>query len=41
MTFDEFKKKIAPYMIEGWVAMNKDGTYMWYDEKPKKQTNFF
>lgn len=34
MTIDEFKKNIAPYMRKGWVAMDKDGDYWWYDKKP-------
>lgn len=34
MTIDEFKKNIAPFMRKGWVAMDKDNSYWWYDTKP-------
>lgn len=27
MTIDEFKKNIAPHMNDGWVAMDKDGSW--------------
>ena len=36
MTLDEFKKKIAPHMNKGWVAMDKDKMYWWYKEKPRR-----
>ena len=25
---------IIPFMKKGWVAMDKDGTWLWYDYKP-------
>ena len=34
MTLDEFKKNIAPYMKKGWVAMDNDCNYFWYNTKP-------
>lgn len=34
MTIDEFKKNIAPYMRKGYVAMDNDCTYFWYNTKP-------
>lgn len=36
MTIDEFKKNIAPYMKNGWIAMDKDKIYWWYRRKPRK-----
>ena len=43
MTIDEFKKNIAPYMKKGFVAMNKDETWTWFNMKPKVdlKTNFW
>ena len=35
MTIDEFKKDIAPHMNKGYVAMNKDETWTWFNMKPK------
>lgn len=35
MTIDEFKEKIAPYMDEGYVAMDKDCSWWWFNVKPK------
>lgn len=35
MTIDEFKKKVAPYMKKGFVAMDKDCGYFYYNTKPK------
>ena len=34
MTMDEFKENIAPYMNKGWVAMNGNGLYCYYEYKP-------
>ncbi len=34
MTIDEFKENIAPYMNEGWIAMDKDNTWWWFNVKP-------
>lgn len=34
MTIDEFKKNIAPYMKKGWVAMDENGLYCYYNYKP-------
>ena len=34
MTIDEFKEKIAPHMNKGWVAMNENGLYCYYNFKP-------
>lgn len=34
MTIDEFKKKIAPHMEKGWVAMNKDYSWWWFNIQP-------
>lgn len=36
MTIDEFKKNIAPYMKKGYVAMDQDRKYWWYNRKPRK-----
>lgn len=36
MTIDEFKKNIAPFMHKGYVAMDKDNSYFWYKEKPRR-----
>ena len=34
MTIDEFKKNIAPHMNKGYVAMDNDCIYFWYNTKP-------
>ena len=34
MTIDEFKEKVAPYMRKGWVAMDQDCVYFYYNTKP-------
>lgn len=34
MTIDEFKKKVAPYMIKGWVAMDYDEIWFWHGKEP-------
>ena len=33
MTLDEFKEKVAPHMKKGWVAMDKNGLYCYYNYK--------
>lgn len=33
MTIDEFKKNIAPYMNKGYVAMDRDNSYFYYNGK--------
>lgn len=35
MTIDEFKKNIAPFMRKGYVAMDNDYSYFWYNTKPR------
>ena len=35
MTIDEFKKNIAPHMNKGWVAMDEDGEWNWWVQKPQ------
>lgn len=34
MTIDEFMRDIAPKMRPGWVAMDSDNRWNWYNEKP-------
>ncbi len=34
MTIDEFMRDIAPKMRTGWVAMDEDGMWTWFDEEP-------
>lgn len=34
MTIDEFKKKIAPHMKKGFVAMDKDGSWRYQGMQP-------
>ena len=34
MMIDEFKKNIAPYMRKGYVAMDRDCEYFYYNTKP-------
>lgn len=34
MTIDEFKEKVAPYMNKGFVAMDKNETWWWFNVKP-------
>lgn len=36
MTIEEFMRDIAPKMRPGWVAMDDDGQWYWYDKKPLK-----
>lgn len=36
MTIDEFKKKIVPHMEKGYVAMDKDCSYWYFGDKPRK-----
>ena len=40
MTIDEFKKNIAPHMKKGWVAMNKQGVWWWFETEPMKNIEF-
>ena len=35
MTIDEFKEKVAPYMKKGWIAMDQDCVYFYYNTKPR------
>ena len=37
MTIEEFKKNIAPYMRKGWVAMDTDNSWWWFDTKPSTE----
>lgn len=34
MTIDEFKKNIAPHMKKGWVAMDQNKKWCFYNKKP-------
>ena len=34
MTIDEFKEKVAPYMKKGWIAMDQNCVYFYYNTKP-------
>ena len=34
MKIDEFKKNIVLYMRKGWVAMDNDCNYFYYNTKP-------
>lgn len=34
MMIDEFKKNIAPYMNKGYVVMDNDCNYFYYNTKP-------
>lgn len=34
MTIDEFMVDIAPKIRPGWVAMDKDGSWCWFCDKP-------
>ena len=36
MTLEEFKKEIAPKMKKGWVAMDADGQWFFYDNEPDR-----
>lgn len=29
---------ITPFMKKGWVAMDSNGNWLWYDRKPKKDS---
>lgn len=35
MTIDEFMENIAPKMKQGWVAMDCDEVWYWYNKKPE------
>lgn len=35
MTIDEFKKNVAPYLKRGWVAMQPDKSWCWFENKPE------
>lgn len=41
MTIDELKKNIAPYMRKGWVAMDKDGCWSFYEGKPSMNYDYW
>ena len=30
---------ITPFMRKGWVAMDKDGEWYWFEDKPSKYSN--
>ena len=30
---------LLPLLKKGWVAMDEDGTWVWYDKKPCKRTD--
>ncbi len=30
---------LIPFMKKGWVAMDEDGTWYWFREKPKRDYN--
>lgn len=34
MTIDEFKKNIAPFMHKGWIAMDQNKKWCFYNKKP-------
>lgn len=34
MTIDEFMRDIAPKMRPGWVAMDGNGRYFWFNKMP-------
>ena len=34
MTIEEFKKKIAPHMKHGWVAMDECGLWYYFEYEP-------
>lgn len=36
MTIEEFMCDIAPKMRPGWVAMDKNGEWFWFNKKPLK-----
>lgn len=36
MTLDEFKRNVAPYMRHGWIAMDEDEEWFWYEDKPRE-----
>ena len=31
---------IIPFMKKGWIAMDDDGDWYWYEKKPQKEKNF-
>lgn len=35
MTIEEFMRDIAPKKCQGWIAMDKDEKWFWYDNEPK------
>uniref|UniRef100_A0AAU8B1L2 Uncharacterized protein n=2 Tax=Dulem virus 29 TaxID=3145747 RepID=A0AAU8B1L2_9CAUD len=41
MTIDEFMRDIAPKMRPGWVAMDFDGDWYWYLDKPTMEDDFY
>lgn len=34
MTIDEFVRDIAPKMRKGWVAMEENGIWNWFNNEP-------
>ena len=34
MTIDEFMRDIAPKMRKGWVAMEENGIWNWFNNEP-------
>lgn len=36
MTIEEFMRDIAPKMRPGWVAMDKNRDWFWYEKKPPR-----
>lgn len=41
MTIEEFMRNIAPKMRPGWVAMDKDGKWYWYEKSPEEELSYF
>lgn len=37
MTIDEFMADIAPKMRPGWVAMDKDERWFWFENEPNRE----
>lgn len=41
MSIDEFMASVAPKMRPGWVAMDEDGKWYWYEKKPEEEPYYF